>query len=130
MPAMTKTRSQQHSSHALAWVRGCKEAKLKDEDVRNWLDSLPGLILVNGLIATLIKLEQEATKIDKADKVAQRLVADLAARGFQSQALSAAAGDAYMLAQRTALAYVAWLKKWGQALLPRKSAEKKAHAQS
>ena len=116
---MTKTRSQQHSADALICVR---DLKPMENDARKWLDSLPNLILVNGLIAALIKLKQEA---EKSDDVARILLKELNDRGYKATELSEQSDSAtYLRAQRQALDYVAWLKRWGQSLLDKPKEEK------
>lgn len=117
---MTKTRSQQHSAHALVCVRKLKnrepEGSDKEGEGRGWLDSLPGFILVNGLIASLIKLKQDSEK----NEVAGILLTELNTRGFDAIALTASDSATYLRDQRMALEYVAWLKRWGQSLLKKK----------
>ena len=121
---MTKTRSQRYSTNALQLIRQFQtyeEADLKKGlgETRRWLDGLPGLVLVNGLIPVLLRLQQQSTK-DEVDEVAKNLLIDLEKQGFEATALTAIDSVGYMRSQRQALEYLAWVKRWGQALLKTK----------
>jgi len=114
---MTKTRSQRYSTDALTLVRKLKEREPQNsahvgEGLR-WLEKLPGLVLVNGLIGTLLKLVSES----KDDEVAKMLAADLLAHHYEATKLVDMTSSKYMRAQRQCLEYLSWVKRWGQASL-------------
>ena len=118
-----KTLSQRRAETALGKVR---EVSL-DREYRSKIEETPGLIAVNGLLATLLHLQ------DKQHMIARHIAEWLAGPNSPvpwttppsdslAKHLASETGVVYQAATLEALEYTTWLKKWAQALIAKPQA--------